>query len=141
MDSIGFKNIACHVGGEQKLSIQELVSEEPLSIHVEGEPYSVVMRTPGQEIFHTAGFCLAEGLVDEPDDFLTIANCPDLDPNVISVSLKPERRNKVADILKRRNFISQTSCGVCGKELIKDLHQNLILSKKSENQKSTSTRK
>ncbi len=110
---------------EQKIFPSELISEEPLSIQVEGEPYSVVMRTPGKEIFHAAGFCLAEGLVESRDDFATIANCPDLDPNVISVSLASERRKKVAGILKRRGFISQTSCGICGKELIEDLQQNL----------------
>ncbi|MBW2364661.1 MAG: sulfurtransferase FdhD, partial [Deltaproteobacteria bacterium] len=29
---------------------QGLIIEEPLSIRVDGEPYSVVMRTPGEEI-------------------------------------------------------------------------------------------
>ena len=48
---------------------QGMIIEEPLVIRVEGEPYSVVMRTPGNEIFHVAGFCLAEGLVSHPDDF------------------------------------------------------------------------
>ncbi|MES0350107.1 MAG: formate dehydrogenase accessory sulfurtransferase FdhD, partial [Desulfobacteria bacterium] len=48
---------------------QELIGEEPLLIRVEGQPYSVVMRTPGEEIFHAAGFCLGEGLVDGPEDF------------------------------------------------------------------------
>jgi FdhD protein len=125
MDSIEFKNIPSYKGREHKIGAQELISEEPLSIQVDGEPYSVVMRTPGKEIFHAAGFCLAEGLVDSPDDFSTIANCSDLDPNVISVSLEPERRKEVAGILERRGFISQTSCGICGKELIEDLNQIL----------------
>ncbi len=125
MDSVEFKNISSYERGKHNLSAQDLISEEPLSIQVEGEPYAVVMRTPGKEIFHAAGFCLAEGLVESPDDFSTIANCPDLDPNVISVSLEPERQKKVTDILKRRGFISQTSCGICGKELIEDLHQIL----------------
>ena len=107
-------------------SDHELIQEEPLLIRVEGKPYSVVMRTPGDEIPHAAGFCLGEGLADSMNDFATIGFCRDLDPNVVEVRLKPERREKVRDILDRRGFISQTSCGICGKEMVKDLYQTLV---------------
>ncbi len=46
----------------------DLIREEPLSIRVQGRPYAVVMRTPGDEQAHVAGFCLGEGIVDSPDD-------------------------------------------------------------------------
>ncbi len=104
---------------------QELIGEEPLLIRVEGQPYSVVMRTPGGEIFHAAGFCLSEGLVDGPEDFATIGYCGQDNTNVATVTLSPARRKKVASLLKRRGFISQTSCGICGKEVVKDLRQIL----------------
>ncbi len=102
-----------------------LVCEEPLAIHVEGNPYSVVMRTPGHEIFHAAGFCLSEGLVKQKEDFASIGQCEDMDPNLVTITLTEQRRKKVKPLLERRNFISQTSCGICGKELIKDLHQTM----------------
>lgn len=101
----------------------ELIGEEPLLIRIEGRPYSVVMRTPGEEVFHAAGFCLGEGIVDAPDDFATLGYCKDLDANVVEIRLKPERRDKVHELLDRRGFVSQTSCGICGKELLKDLYQ------------------
>ena len=101
----------------------EFIGEEPLLIHIEDKPYSVVMRTPGEELFHAAGFCLGEGIVDFPDDFETIGYDEDLDPNVIDIQLKPERRKKIHDLLERGSFISQTSCGICGKKMIRDLHQ------------------
>ncbi|MFC1890946.1 formate dehydrogenase accessory sulfurtransferase FdhD [Thermodesulfobacteriota bacterium] len=104
---------------------QELIGEEPLSINVEGKPYAVVMRTPGEEIPHVAGFCLGEGVVDFPDDFAAIGHCEDMDPNVVDVHLKPERIENVSVILDRRGYISQTSCGICGKELIEDICQSL----------------
>jgi len=94
-------------------------------IRIEGKPYSVVMRTPGEEIFHAAGFCLGEGIADSADDFLTLGYCKDLDPNVIDIRLTPERLEKVSKLLERRGFVSQTSCGICGKEMVKDLHQVL----------------
>ena len=100
-----------------------LIGEEPLSIRVEGKPYSVVMRTPGDELAHAAGFCLAEGIVDTPNDLGTISFCDDIDSNVVTVTIGKSRRNKIADLLDRRGFISQTSCGICGKEIVKDLYQ------------------
>lgn len=103
----------------------ELIQEEPLLIRVDDKPYSVVMRTPGDEIAHAAGFCLGEGLVESRDDLATIGFCRDLDPNVVEVRLKPERREKIPEILERRGFISQTSCGICGKEMVKDIYQTL----------------
>lgn len=104
-------------------SKHRLIGEEPLSIRVEGKPYSVVMRTPGDELAHAAGFCLAEGIVNTPDDVNTISCCEGEDSNVVTVTLNASRREKVVDILDRRGFISQTSCGICGKEIVRDLYQ------------------
>jgi len=102
---------------------QQLILEEPLSMRIEGNPYAVVMRTPGDEINHAAGFFLSEGLVSHPDDFTTIGYCTEDGVNVVTATLKPQRRKKVENLLDRRGFVSQTSCGICGKELIKDIHQ------------------
>ena len=120
-----YRVIRCEKGLCQD-SDHELIQEEPLVIRVDDKPYSVVMRTPGEEIAHAAGFCLGEGLVDSRNDFAAVGFCQDLDPNVVEVRLKPERREKVPDILERRGFVSQTSCGICGKEMVKDLYQTLI---------------
>jgi FdhD protein len=103
----------------------ELVSEEPLMIRIDGEPYTVVMRTPGQEVNHSAGFCLGEGIIDTADDFDTIGYCADSDQNVIEIRLTPERARSIPDLLQRRSFISQTSCGICGKQLVEELFQKL----------------
>ena len=111
--------------GDCRTGPLELIGEEPLLIRIDEKPYSVVMRTPGEELFHAAGFCLGEGLVDSPDDFNAIGYCKDLDPNVIDIRLKPERRNKIPNLLERRGFVSQTSCGICGKQLVEDLYQIL----------------
>ncbi len=102
-----------------------LISEEPLSIRIQGKAYSVIMRTPGEEIEHVAGFCLSEGIVDTTDDIETISFCNEEDTNVVTVTVKSSRRNEIASIMDRRGFISQTSCGICGKELAEDLFQKI----------------
>jgi FdhD protein len=102
---------------------QALILEEPLSLRIDGNPYAVVMRTPGDEINHAAGFFLSEGLVDHKDNFTTIGYCTEEGVNVVTATLQPERKSVVKDLLERRGFVSQTSCGICGKELIKDIYQ------------------
>jgi len=101
----------------------ELIQEEPLSIRVQGQPYAVVMRTPGDEPAHVAGFCLAEGIVDSPDDVGTIASCEGEATNVVTMTVTPIRLTAITGVLERRGFVSQTSCGICGKELVEDLSQ------------------
>ncbi|MBU0465518.1 MAG: formate dehydrogenase accessory sulfurtransferase FdhD [Proteobacteria bacterium] len=103
----------------------ELIGEEPFLIRIDDKPYSVVMRTPGEEVFHAAGFCLGEGIADSADDFKTIGYDKDSDPNIIDIWLKPERSKKIPHLLERRGFVSQTSCGICGKEMMKELNQIL----------------
>jgi len=102
-----------------------LVAEEPLSIRVDGKPYSVVLRTPGDEIAHAAGFCLAEGLIDRPDDAASIGFCDGNDTNVVTVTLTENRRRRIPAVLDRRGYISQTSCGLCGREMVADLSREL----------------
>lgn len=102
----------------------DLIAEEPLSVRVQGQPYTVVMRTPGDEIPHVAGFCLGEGIVDTPDDFKTLAYCEG-DVNVVTATVTEERATLIPDVLLRRGFISQTSCGICGRELVEDLKQRV----------------
>jgi FdhD protein len=103
----------------------ELIGEEPFLIRIEDNPYSVVMRTPGEEVFHAAGFCLGEGIIDGLDDIRTIGYDSGTDANVVDVWLTPERRRKIAPLLKRNTYVSQTSCGICGKKMLEDLDQIL----------------
>ncbi len=118
------KKVYHHTEKEKSMTDLDLINEEPLSIRVQGNPYTVVMRTPGDEIAHVAGFCLGEGIADSPDDFETLAYCDD-DINVVTVTIKAERAAGISDVLIRRGFISQTSCGICGKELVDDLMQQV----------------
>lgn len=108
-----------------KKSADRLIAEEPLAIRVEGKPYVVVMRTPGDEIAQAAGLCLAEGLVDTPADIASLGVCEAENTNVVTITLTPERRKCIPDKLDRREYISQTSCGICGKEVISELYQEL----------------
>jgi FdhD protein len=117
------QSIIVYKNGERISRDSSLIVEEPLSIRIEGKPYVVVMRTPGDEIAHAAGFCLSEGLIDTPEHIATIGFCTEAGTNVATVTLTAEQKKKVAHLLERKGFVSQSSCGICGKEVVEDLHQ------------------
>jgi FdhD protein len=104
---------------------QALIREEPLSIQVQGHPYAVVMRTPGEELAHVAGFCLAEGILENLNHIGAITFCDAESNNAVTLTVTPERLPAIAGVLDRRGFVSQTSCGVCGKEMVEDLLQKV----------------
>jgi len=108
-----------------KAILLNIVNEEPLSIFVQGKPYSVVLRTPGDEIAQVAGFCLAEGIIETLDDFTSIEFNDENDINKVMVTLTPSRLNKITRLIEKRGFVSQTSSGIFGKELASDIFQNI----------------
>ncbi|RLC27802.1 MAG: formate dehydrogenase accessory sulfurtransferase FdhD [Deltaproteobacteria bacterium] len=125
MNNIRSRHVALYENNTCRTCEKTLIGEEPLLIRIEDQPYSVIMRTPGEEIPHAAGFCLGEGIVDEYEDFAAIGYCGQTAPNAVTVKLQPARRKKAAALLKRGCFISQTSCGICGKEMMEELRQVL----------------
>src|SRR5947209_5984172 len=66
-----------------------LAVEEPLEIRVNGEPLTVTMRTPGDDIDLAAGFLFTEGLLPRLDEVREIRMC---DQNVAAVTLEPGRQ-------------------------------------------------
>lgn len=115
--------VLLHEGRGSEPTSLDLIREEPLAIRVQGQPYAVVMRTPGDEPAHVAGFCLAEGILDSLDDVGTIASCEGDATNVVTLTVNPARLSAISALLERRGFVSQTSCGICGKELVEDISQ------------------
>ncbi len=113
-----------------KRYMQDFVHEEPLLIRVEDRPYYLVMRTPGDEMAHAAGFCLSEGLVESGQDIVSIDFCSNFEENNVTVKLTDERKKLVERQLGRGGFFGQSSCGICGREMIEDLTENLKAIKK-----------
>jgi FdhD protein len=103
-----------------------LAVEEPLEIRLAEGPapppasrsLAVTMRTPGHDAELAAGFLFSEGLVREPGDVLSIRPCgravgPLELRNVIRVELRAGTAGGA--VRPRRNFVSSSSCGLCGK--------------------------
>ena len=84
-------------------------------------PLAVVMRTPGHDFELVIGFCITEGIVDSGADLAEVRYCvgPDAeqDFNVVTVAT----RKPVELDGRSRDFVSNASCGVCGKATIDQL--------------------
>jgi len=128
------KHIALEVrdAGQTAETEIELAVEEPLEIRVNGEPYAVVMRTPGGEMELAAGFCLTEGIVDSFSEILTIGFCADAEGtqnivNVMTASVSGAG-GAAADPRKTsgRRLESRSSCGLCGVSMLEDINKKLI---------------
>ncbi len=112
-------------------ALDAVAVEEPLEIRLDYEldgrrtrrSLSITMRTPGHDRELAAGFLLAEGIVHDAADILSIAHCgPPVSPglqNVIKVEL---RRGVQLDLPRiERHSYTSSSCGVCGKTSIEAL--------------------
>ena len=104
----------------------QVASEEPLEVRVNGKSISVMMRTPGRDKELAAGFLYTEGLIKSPNDIADIVGCEnpksEFDENVINVFLAPKVRFDPGKLT--RHFYASSSCGVCGKASLEAVRQS-----------------
>ena len=106
-----------------------LAAEEPLGIRVGGDALAMTMRTPGDDIELAAGFCVSEAIVRSRADIAEIKLCDgtscghdDHDEaelgNIADVTLAA---GVAVPMGARRNFMTTSACGVCGKTSVADI--------------------
>jgi FdhD protein len=110
--------------GKAAHAIDRAATEEPLEIRLHGQPFAVIMRTPGADRELAAGFLLAERVIRNVEELGTIEYCIDRrdNLNVLNVTLAPELEDKVSRVLDaRRQVTTNSSCGLCGRRTIESL--------------------
>ncbi|HKF74631.1 MAG TPA: formate dehydrogenase accessory sulfurtransferase FdhD [Candidatus Dormibacteraeota bacterium] len=107
-----------------------LAAEEPLQVLLDGEPLSVLMRTPGHDVELALGLLWAERVVSERRlvrEVLVSAESGEHEPalpvradllesNQVDVRVGPGARRPA-----RRSFLSTSACGVCGAATVEAL--------------------
>ncbi len=100
-------------------SIQDCLSaEEPLELRIGGLPLTVTMRTPGHDLELAAGFLLTEGIIQSRNQISSLRGVTSeigAKSNRVEIELQDTNFDR-AEL--QRNFISASSCGVCGKASI-----------------------
>lgn len=113
-------------GGASTEQREEVVVEEPLEIRVAGDSVAFTMRTPGEDRELALGFLFAEGVIAHLADVGSIYPCARTDDpsygNVIELTPGAGVSLDV-DLLKRvrRDTLTTSACGVCGRDGIADL--------------------
>jgi FdhD protein len=98
--------------------IDTLAVEEPLELRVGGQTLTVTMRTPGADMELAAGFLLAEGVIHQAADITTMRYCAGTDDegrqtyNLLDIVLADHVEPPDASVA--RNFVTTSSCGLCG---------------------------
>ena len=113
-----------------------VVIEEPLEIRVNGKPLVVTMRTPGHDEELAAGFLYSESVIKSRQDLSNIRTKTGITTDNLQIKSTLFDGDKVEVELHeatttlmvekaQRDFRSTAACGVCGKERIEDLEQEL----------------
>lgn len=95
--------------------------EEPLEIFLDGEPYYMTMRLPGDEIPLALGYCFGEGIIDASDDVLLINYCGEENGNRLDITLGRRYQGERRSAINNRRLPAYSGCGLCGKALISDV--------------------
>ncbi|HSI78686.1 MAG TPA: formate dehydrogenase accessory sulfurtransferase FdhD [Lunatimonas sp.] len=102
--------------------------EEPLQLRLQWESdgvwndkvLSITMRTPGHDFDLAMGFLWAENIIQRKEDILLIRYCKRVKPeekgNVLLIRLSND--HKIPATVWERNFLTNSSCGICGKSAI-----------------------
>jgi FdhD protein len=93
-----------------------LAVEELLEIYIDDSPYAITMRLPGDDINLVTGFCFTEGIIAARDDLLAIRHCETIPgERRVLVYLGRKRSCNTVNPQRRREYLSKSSCGLCGK--------------------------
>ncbi len=106
--------------GSERL-LDTLAIESPLSIELTHRgvnyPLGITMRTPGEDLDLTVGFLYSEGVIEQYNDINNLFEAED----EISVELSEHLEFDVDTL--RRQTLTSSACGVCGKVSLTNLHQ------------------
>ncbi|WP_445748412.1 formate dehydrogenase accessory sulfurtransferase FdhD [Polaribacter sp.] len=115
----------------------ELVVEAPLQININNEPYTVVMRTPDNDVELVRGLLYAEDIYKSFNHFnFSIIDTQNTIPTIVNVSIPNNNLGK--GYVNKRTLLSVSSCGICGKKELKDVE---ISGEKFENNHAISKEK
>ncbi|MBN92980.1 MAG: sulfurtransferase FdhD [Deltaproteobacteria bacterium] len=103
--------------GSRNELADQLVMEEPLEIRLNESPIAVVMRTPGDDIALSLGFLFSEGILNDPDQVLSVQHCQEVtdDARGNVVQVRAAGADHEAADKARRQVYASSSCGLCGK--------------------------
>lgn len=118
-------------GRDTRHGEEAAATEEPLEVRLHGQPFAVIMRTPGADRELAAGFLFSEGVVASAADIGAVEHCrhpdhPDVH-NIVDVYLLGDAASVIdAHLDARRRVLTTSSCGLCGRATIESLRTRAV---------------
>ncbi len=102
-----------------RIDLDDVVTvEEPLEIFIDGEPFYLTMRMPGEEIPLALGLCFTDGIIDSMEDVAGANYCSDISRNKINIYLNAGSKKEKPVRERKNRFPTYSSCGICGKDMV-----------------------
>ena len=117
-------------GTVRKSKTEWLCPEEKLSLMVNGNPYTTTMRTPGDEEAHCRGILFTENVYQGNAEPLYQIVEENKEGIITKINVEIATHELGEGIHEKRNLLSVSSCGLCGKYEA-DIRLNGTLSNKN----------
>lgn len=103
--------------GEGTRACEDVVaSETAIALVYNGQPYAVMMATPGHLEDFALGFSLSEGIVRAREEFRSARPRIVADGIELAIEIDPRRQRELAR--KQRSLAGRVGCGLCGAQTI-----------------------
>lgn len=96
-----------------------LAVEEMLSVSINGKPFTITMRSPGDEQELIRGLLYAEGVYTAKENPLMLITAKNKQGYITSMNVSADPEKIHFEAIAERNIISVTSCGLCGRTELK----------------------
>ena len=96
--------------------------EVGLEISINDIPYTVTMRTPGDEKALIRGLLYTEKIVQTPSFTISVTGFDEAG-NIIRTNVKTDPKNVLKPVQNTRNSPMVSSCGLCGKVQLSDVEE------------------
>lgn len=97
-----------------------LTVEQALQININNEPFTITMRTPGNDEDLIRGLLYSEDIYRGKKN-LAISVNENKEKNITEASIAIDKNLLGNGYLNSRNILSVSSCGICGKKELEDL--------------------
>jgi FdhD protein len=112
-----------YTAGQPEETSEVLTGEEALQIKINGTPYTITMRTPGQDKMLTAGLLFTERVIQNSEDIISLSEIPAaFGGHTLIIEAQVTQKALEGKNLFNRSIASTASCGICGKIELCDLH-------------------
>ncbi len=103
-------------------TFDSLTIEEALQININDKPFTVSMRTPGEDMSLVRGLLHSEDIISDPNFHPDIILKKENDDGIITIVNVIIPEDKLGNgYTNSRSLLSVSSCGICGKTELGDL--------------------